>query len=77
MPVGRRPRYSVGDTVNGVRLYNVRTGPIPVNVITYQAVCEGVRLQGVKDPRGTAGIIIIHLRGLAPKGDVASPDNRM
>jgi hypothetical protein len=35
---------------------NVYSETMPTNVITYQAVSEGVTLQGVKDPRETAGI---------------------
>jgi hypothetical protein len=42
------------------RMWNVRHGNVysetmPTNVIAYEAISEGVTLQGVKDPRGTTG----------------------
>jgi hypothetical protein len=50
---GRRPRYRLGARVNLICSGNVYSETIPINVITYWAVSEGVTLEGVKDPRGT------------------------
>jgi hypothetical protein len=53
---GRGPSYRFGGRVNVFRSCNVYSETMHTNVITYQAVSEGVTLQGVKDPRETTGI---------------------
>jgi hypothetical protein len=53
---GRRPRYRFGDRVNVFCSGNVYSETMSINVITYEAISEGVTLQGVKDPRGPTGI---------------------
>jgi hypothetical protein len=52
---GRRPRYRFGGRVNVSCSGNIYSETTPTNVITYQAISEGVTLQGAKDPRGTTG----------------------